>query len=81
MFGGVSLNNTTHKNHYSKFYTTTHPKLYFGGKKFEIERKHKIKKRELFNRDKFSDDDNSFNKADVNQANSHVRSRVKGEAH
>lgn len=38
----------THKNYYSKFYTSSHPKLYYGGKKYEVERKHKVKKRELY---------------------------------
>lgn len=37
----------SHKQHYSKFYTNSHPKLYVAGKKYEVERKHKVKKREL----------------------------------
>ena len=39
------------QDYYSKFYTSTavQPKYFCAGKKYEIERKHKIKKRELLN--------------------------------
>jgi hypothetical protein len=43
------------RDYYSKFYTSAavQPKYFGAGKKYEIERKHKIKKRELLN-DKLS---------------------------
>lgn len=43
------------RDYYSKFYTSAavQPKYFCAGKKYEIERKHKIKKRELLN-DKLS---------------------------
>lgn len=39
------------REYYSKFYTSpaVQPKYFCAGKKYEIERKHKIKKRELLN--------------------------------
>lgn len=44
-------NKLSDREYYSKFYTSTavQPKYFCAGKKYEIERKHKIKKRELLN--------------------------------
>lgn len=52
IFGDGKFND---RDYYSKFYTsaTVQPKYFCAGKKYEIERKHKIKKRELLN-DKLS---------------------------
>lgn len=50
VFGGGD-NKLSDREYYSKFYTSTavQPKYFCAGKKYEIERKHKIKKRELLN--------------------------------
>lgn len=53
VFGGdVKI---SHRDFYSKFYASSavQPKYFCAGKKYEIERKHKVKKRELLN-DKLS---------------------------
>lgn len=49
VFGGDSK--LSDREYYSKFYTSAaiQPKFFCAGKKYEIERKHKIKKRELTN--------------------------------
>lgn len=64
------------RDYYSKFYTSTaiQPKYFCAGKKYEIERKHKIKKRELLN-DKLSNIRHY-----PTSANSHG-DNIKGESH
>lgn len=42
----------SHREYYSKFYTTAQLKFFSAGKEYAIERKHKVKKRDLLN-DKF----------------------------
>jgi hypothetical protein len=44
--------NLTNRDYYTKFYTSKgiQPKIFNASKKYNIERKHKIKKRESFNR-------------------------------
>lgn len=53
VFGGDVK--VSHRDFYSKFYASAavQPKYFCAGKKYEIERKHKVKKRELLN-DKLS---------------------------
>ena len=59
----------SHKQYYSKFYTNSHPKLYVAGKKYEVERKHKIKKRELCSKTnlnlKCNNDEDARGEADI----------------
>lgn len=47
-----SDNIKSHREYYSKFYTTAQLKFFSAGKEYAIERKHKLKKRDLLN-DKF----------------------------
>lgn len=48
----------SHREYYSKFYTTAQLKFFSAGKEYAIERKHKVKKRDLLN-DKFRNNVNS----------------------
>lgn len=61
------------RDFYSKFYTSSsaQPKYFAAGKKYEIERKHKVKKRELLN-DEFSNGRRCTTGRDNN---------IKGESH
>lgn len=63
------------RDYYSKFYTSAavQPKYFCAGKKYEIERKHKIKKRELLN-DKLS---NNFHYP----TNISCGDNIRGESH
>jgi hypothetical protein len=49
ILGGYDKRLNDQREHYSKFYTapTIQPRLFCRGKKYEIERKHKVKKRDL----------------------------------
>lgn len=74
VFGGD--NKLSDQEYYSKFYASTavQPKYFCAGKKYEIERKHKIKKRELLN--------DGLNNATRNYTTSACRdNNIKGESH
>jgi hypothetical protein len=51
IFGNFDTRLNDQRDYYSKFYTapTIQPRWFCRGKKYEIERKHKVKKRDLFN--------------------------------
>lgn len=73
MFGGD--NKLSDRDFYSKFYASAavQPKYFCASKKYEIERKHKIKKRELLN-DKVSN-----NRRYVTSSARH--DNIRGESH
>ncbi|CAO1312164.1 unnamed protein product [Diamesa tonsa] len=50
----------SHREYYSKFYTTAQLKFFSAGKEYAIERKHKVKKRDLLN-DKLRNNDTNKN--------------------